>query len=55
MQTGVISCNCPSWIFQKASAADRKPCKHIARLVKQQEREAERSAIRQSFEGGWRN
>ena len=25
-------CSCPSWIFQRARAEDRKPCKHLVRL-----------------------
>lgn len=27
LRTGQLSCNCPSWIFQKGG--ERKPCKHV--------------------------
>lgn len=42
---GQVSCNCPSWIFQKGVAAERKPCKHIRNLEKVENAEPMRELL----------
>ena len=39
---GVCYCACPSWRFQKAPAADRKPCKHVRAALRIFARKVER-------------
>ena len=29
---GIWRCSCPAWIYQRKSAAERKPCKHILKV-----------------------